>query len=127
MLRTARPRDAASVSLELALAVPVVAIVAVALLQVLGVARDALLAQDLARLGVRVAATSTSDAAVRQAVLGAAGPDVRVTATVTPSVRARGDLVSVEVALRRPGRMIEVTLSGRAVAHGEPQLDAGRP
>ena len=73
------------------MALPVVALCAVALLHVVGVARDALLAQDLARLGARTAATTTSDAEVRAAVAAAAG-DGTVTVAVTPSGRGRGTM-----------------------------------
>lgn len=116
------PCQRGSLSLEAALAVPLVAVVAMGLLQVLGVARDALLAQDLARLGVRVAATTTSDAAVREAIVDAAGAEVTTHVRIAPPVRRRGTAVVVEVELRRPGRVLDAAVTGRAVAHGEPQL-----
>lgn len=114
-----------SLSLEAAMALPLVALCALALLQLVGVVRDALLAEDLARIGARVAATDPSDAAVVDAVAAAAGDDVTTEVDVSPSARHRGDTVIVTVHLRRPGRWIDVDLAGRAVVHGEPVLDAG--
>lgn len=109
------------------MALPVVALCVVGLLQLVGVARDALLAQDLARLGARTAATSPSDAAVRAAVVEAAGPGLEADVAVTPAGRTRGSTVSVRVTLRRPDRLLDLALTGRAVAHGEPQLDEAEP
>lgn len=112
-----------SLSLEFALALPLVAFVAFALLQIVGVARDALLAQDLARLGARIAATSSSDHAVHTAVANGAGPGVTTEVTVTPPVRHRGDTIVVEVTVRRPRRPLDLPVTGRAATHGEPVLD----
>lgn len=109
------------------MALPVVALCALGVLQLLGVARDALLAQDLARLGARTAATTPSDAAVRDAIVDAAGPDLRPEVRVTPASRGRGSTVTVTVTVRRPGGVFDVALTGRAVAHGEPQLDEADP
>ena len=109
------------------MALPVVALCALGVLQLLGVARDALLAQDLARLGARTAATTTSDTTVRDAITDAAGPDLRPRVQVTPTSRRRGSTVVVSVTVRRPGRVLDVALTGRAVAHGEPQLDGTDP
>lgn len=109
------------------MALPVVALCALALLQLVGVARDALLAQDLARLGARTAATSPVDADVRAAVVAAAGPDLDPEVAISPAVRRRGSTVTVTVTVRRPGRLLDVALTGRAVAHGEPRLDGSAP
>lgn len=105
------------------MAIPVVALCAVALLQLVGVARDALLAQDLARVGARVAAVDPSDAAVAEAVRSAAGDDVTVAVDVTPSARHHADTITVRVRLQRPGRWFDVDLTGTAASHGEPILD----
>ena len=107
------------------MALPLVALCALALLQMVGVARDALLASDLARLGVRVAATDADNTAVVDAITAAAGPHVTTDVRVLPSPRRSGDEVVVVVHLRRPGRWVDVELTGRAVAHAEPVLDAG--
>lgn len=109
------------------MALPVVALCVVGLLQLVGVVRDALLAQDLARLGARTAATTPSDGAVRGAVVEAAGPGLQADVVITPSERTRGSTVTVRVTLRRPDRLLDVALTGRAVAHGEPQLDEDEP
>lgn len=109
------------------MALPVVALCAVGVLQLLGVARDALLAQDLARLGARTAATTTSDAAVREAITDAAGSELHPEVRVTPGSRTRGSTVTVTVTVRRPGRALDVAVTGRAVAHGEPGLQGADP
>lgn len=106
---------------------PLVALSALAMLQLVGVVRDALLAQDLARIGARVAATDPSHEAVARAVASAAGPQVTTTVTILPSTRRHGDTITVEVRLRRPGRVLDVELTGRAATHGEPVLDRGGP
>jgi hypothetical protein len=108
------------------MALPVAALCALALLQLVGVVRDALLAEDLARIGARVAATDTSDAVVVAAVTRAAGDDVTLDVEVSPSPRHGGDVVTVTVRVRRPARRwVDVALTGRAAVHGEPVLDRG--
>lgn len=107
------------------MALPLVALCAVAMLQLVGVVRDALLAQDLARIGARVAATDPSNAAVVDAVRAAAGEGVDTEVTITPPLRRHGHTVTVEVHLRRPDALLDVDLTGRAVTHGEPVLDRG--
>jgi len=121
-VRHAVHRQGGSLSLELAMALPVLALCALVLIQGVAVARDALLAQELARLAARVAATSSSDAAVRDAVTRAAGPDVDVAVTISPPVRGHGTTIRVHVDLQRPDRPLAVRLRGSAVAHGEPLL-----
>lgn len=107
------------------MALPVVALCALALLQVVGVVRDALLAEDLARLGARIAATDPSNTAVVDAVEEVAGPGVATGVTITPPLRRHGDTVTVEVTVSRPDRPFDVTLTGRAAVHGEPVLEQG--
>lgn len=107
------------------MALPLVALCAVAMLQLVGVVRDALLAQDLARIGARVAATDPSNAAVVDAVRSAAGDGVDTSVTITPPMRRHGHAVTVEVLVRRPGGLFDIDLTGSAVVHGEPVLDRG--
>lgn len=118
-------REAGSLSLEAAMALPLVALLAFAFLQLVGVSRDALLAQDLARVGARVAATSTSDRDVEQAIRAAAGRDLETEIRVTPATRRHGSTITVEVVVRRPARPFPYAVRGRAVAHGEPLLGGG--
>ncbi len=106
---------------------PLVALCALAMLQLVGVVRDALLAQDLARIGARVAAVDPSHEAVARAIASAAGPDVATTVTILPPMRRHGDTITVEVRLQRPGGLLDVELTGRAATHGEPVLDRGGP
>ncbi len=105
------------------MALPVVALCALGLLSLVGVVRDALLAEDLARIGARVAATDPSDARVTAAVVQAAGDAVDVTVEVSPSPRRHGDTITVTVRVHRPDRRFDLTLTGRASVHGEPLLD----
>lgn len=116
-------RDRGSVSLEAAMALPLVAVCALALLQVVGVVRDALLAEDLARIGARVAATDPAHPAVTAAVAAAAGDGVTTSVEVLPPLRRPGDTITVTVRLHRPGRWFDVALTGHAAVLGEPILD----
>lgn len=112
--RAARERGA--VALEAALVLPLVALVMVAVLQVGAVVRQALVVQDAARLGARIAATS-GDAAVTAAVHAIVdGAHV----TVRPRRRGPGDVVTVTVtaAVRVGGLVTEVR--GRAATLVEP-------
>ena len=112
--------DSGSLSLEMALLLPVVALVVVGLLQVAALGRDLLVLQEAARVGARVAATTTGTAAPERAARAAA-PELRaLTVTVTPAARADGDIVLVEVtAEHRLGPTTRV-LSARALARVEP-------
>lgn len=105
------------------MAMPVVALCALGLLSLVGVVRDALLAEDLARLGARLAATDPSDTRVASAVADAAGDEVVTEVTIDPSLRHHGDTVVVTVTVHRPDRRFDLTLTGRAAVHGEPLLD----
>lgn len=111
------------------MALPVVALCALGLLSLVGVVRDALLAEDLARLGARLAATDPSDTQVADAVAAAAGDEVATEVRIDPSLRRHGDTVIVTVEVRRPDRRFDLTLTGRAAVYGEPLLDrpAGPP
>ena len=108
------------------MALPLVALCALALLQVVGVARDALLAEDLARVGARVAATDASHTAVVDAIDAVAGDDVTTSVEIRPPLRRPGDTITVTVRLQRAGRWIDVDLTGRASVLGEPVL-GGHP
>lgn len=101
---------------------PLVALCALALLQVVGVVRDALLAEDLARVGARVAATDPSHTAVVDAIGAVAGDEVVTRVEILPPLRRPGDTVTVTVWVRRPGRWVDVELAGRAAVLGEPIL-----
>ena len=99
--RPSRGADrAGSLSLEIAMALPLLALGAFAVLQLVGVGRDLLLVQELAGLGARVATTTVDDASVAAAVHTAAGDGHVVEVVITPSPRHRGDLVTVTVVLQ---------------------------
>jgi hypothetical protein len=104
------------VALELALTLPLVALLLVAGLGLVGVVRTALVAQEAARLGARIAAVDRDDGAVHRAVRSVVGADARITVsarTVHQPVRVTVD-VPVEVA------GVHRTVGAAAVALVEP-------
>jgi hypothetical protein len=109
-----------SLSLEMALALPVLAVCLVALLQGVGLLRDVLVVQASARHGARTAATTTDDGAVVAAVTDAAGSVASV--TVSPSGRGPGDTVTVEVVMTTRFGPLRPRVTGKAAARGEPIL-----
>jgi Flp pilus assembly protein TadG len=98
--RRLRAEDRGSQTLELALLLPVLALLVVALLQAGLAASELVIAQAAARDGARVAAVD-DDRAARAAAEAVAG-DRRISVATTPSAGARrpGDLVTVRVAMR---------------------------
>jgi hypothetical protein len=95
--------DRAQATVELALLLPVVAVLIAALLQVAVVARDAVLVTHAAREGARAAAVDAAPDAARRAALAATGLDpdrieVQVTGRGEP-----GSQVRVEVRYRLEG------------------------
>lgn len=112
-------RDAGTVSLELALAVPALFLLVLLVMHAAVLGRDAVLVQAAARDGARVAATTTSDAAVRAAVSGSLdGRDATV--TLVPPSRRAGQIVRVTVTLRSRAGRRGTELRGVAVAVVEP-------
>lgn len=107
------------VSLEFGLLLPLVALLLVLVLQVVGVAKDVLVVQDLARRAARVAAVE-DDASVRVAVTTRL-PDAQV--RIQPRSAGPGSLVSVTVARHVDLGGRQITVSGRGTAMVEP----GRP
>lgn len=115
-----RPRgDGGSATLETVLVLPVVALVLLAVLQLVGVVRDELVAQEAARAGLRVAVTTRT---LGPAVAAAreVAPDRQLTVRVLPQERRPGDLVRIEV--RVAGRLgpLRTTAVGRAAGRVEP-------
>lgn len=100
-------------SLEFALALPLLVLAVVAALQGLGLGRDVLVAQDAARAGARAAATASGTAPVAAAVAEAVGGR-DVAWHVAPESRGEGDLATVVVTLS--SRVGPVTLDVRADA-----------
>ncbi|MFN2556206.1 MAG: TadE family type IV pilus minor pilin [Nitriliruptorales bacterium] len=108
-----------SLSLELALTVPALFLLMLVVFHAAVYARDALLTQDAARRGARVAATSLDDGAIHQAVRDAL--DGRpATVTVQPSARRAGDVIRVTVVLQSRGLPGTPQLTATAVAAVEP-------
>lgn len=110
-----------SVTLEVALVMPLVALVAWLALGVVATVIDGLRLQEAARVGVRVAVTDADDAAVERAVhavLGGGQREFRV--EVEPGDRTAGSLVVVRVSVERRDGPLPVDLSARAVGVVEP-------
>jgi len=97
-VRTAPDRERGSAVVEFALVLPLVLVMALAVVQVGLLARDRLLVEAAARAGARTAAVDPNDAAARDAVIGSApgldGASVSVTVTRGGT---RGDPVTVRV------------------------------
>lgn len=97
-------------TVELALLLPVVAAVLLAVVQVGLVVRDQVLVVHAAREGARAAAVEPSGGAVREAAAAATGLDPgRLQVTLGPQ-RASGDRVAVTVAYAAPTRVPVVGL-----------------
>jgi hypothetical protein len=114
-------RDSGGVALEMALTIPTLILVLLAMLEVIVVARLQLELVAAAREGVRVAATVVDPSAAVRATQEAIGPGLsdRVRVEITrPTVPGR--LATVRVSLRHQLvtpllRWVTVDLSGRAV------------
>lgn len=123
--RTGRVGQQGSLSLELGMVLPFVAIVAYAVLQLVGVGTDALLAHEAAAIGARVAVTNPSDDAVVHAVRDAVGPAREVVVEIRPRWRRSGDLVTVEVDITSAFGPFAPHVRARAVGRAEPALGSG--
>lgn len=110
--------ERASLSLELALAVPALFLLLMLVMHATVLARDALLIQSAAREGARVAATTTDDRLVRRAVLGSF--DGRAVEILVTERHAPGQLVRVEVSYRSAAGRMRPTLTARATSTVEP-------
>ena len=112
-------REDGVLSLELALAVPVLFLLLLVVFHALVLCRDVLIAHDAARAGARVAATTVDHGDVVAAVAAAAdGHDVQV--SVVPRSRHEGELVRVEVTMRSTAGLRARTVRATAVAYVEP-------
>lgn len=114
-----RGREGGSVTLETAVALPLVAVVLLGVLQLAGVLRDQLLVQEAARVGLRVATTTVTVPPVVDAVTGSVGTRT-VTTRVTPRQRRPGDTVEVVVRLQGTVGPLRYTTTGRAGGRVEP-------
>jgi Flp pilus assembly protein TadG len=94
-----RDREGGTAAVEFALVLPLVLVIALALVQVGLLVRDRLLVESAARAGARTAALQPDDAAVRSAVASSA-PDLDPAGLDVTVVRAgvQGDPVTVTVA-----------------------------
>jgi len=112
--------DAGMLSLEVVLTLPVVAVLLLGLIQVAALGRDLLVLHEAARVGARVAATTTGASAPQRAARAAA-PELRdLVVEVVPAVRADGDLVVVTVRAEHRLGPVTRTLRAEALARVEP-------
>lgn len=107
-------------SLEAVLVLPVIAVVVLGLIQVAALGRDLLVLHEAARVGARVAATTTGSTAPERAARAAAPELSGLVVSVAPAVRRDGDLVVVEVSAEHRLGPVTRTLSARAIARVEP-------
>jgi Flp pilus assembly protein TadG len=115
-----RPRpDAGSVTVELAAAIPLLVAVTLAMVAILGLARDQVLAQGAAREGAREAAIGGDDTRASAAARAALPPGRAVKVTVI-AVGPRRVRVSVELPVGLPFGARPVVIKATAVAAREP-------
>jgi hypothetical protein len=117
---TGRPRpDAGSVTVELAAAIPLLVAVTLAMVGLLGLARDQVLAQGAAREAAREAAIGGGDARASAAARAALPPGraARVTVVAAGPHRVR---VSVALPVVLPFGVRPVAIRATAVAAREP-------
>lgn len=122
--RTALSRgERGSLSLEAILVLPVIALLGLGLVTTVAVLRDVLLLHEAARVGARLAATTTNDAAVANAARDAAPELAGLRLALSPSPRGTGEVVTVTTSVAR--RVGPTTLLLRATAHArvEPVVD----
>jgi hypothetical protein len=112
--------ESGMLSLEVVLVLPVVALLVLGLLQVAALGRDLLVLHEAARVGARVAATTTGAAAPERAARAAAPELSGLVVEVTPAVRSDGDLVVVTVRAERRMGPISRTIRAEALAQVEP-------
>lgn len=108
-----RSGEGGIVALELALVAPALALLALAVLGVLGPVTDQLAVEEAARAAARAVAVTGDRAAAAEAV-AAAAPGATV------EVDADGGVVAVEVTLVRDVLGVAVASTGRAAAACEP-------
>ena len=114
-----------SVSLEAALALPLVVLAALGLLQLVGLLTDAMAVREAAATAARVAATTTANGPVESAVRAAVGADRDVTVAITPPRRRAGTLIRVEVRMGSQLGPMRPTVTATSASRGEPVLGGG--
>jgi Flp pilus assembly protein TadG len=116
--RRTRP-DAGSVTVELAAAIPLLVAVTLAMVGILALARDQVLAQGAAREGAREAAVGGDDTRASAAARAALPPGRAANVTVI-AVGPRRVRVSVELPVGLPFGARPVVIKATAVAAREP-------
>ena len=114
-----RATDAGSATVELAAAIPLLVVVTLAMVGVVGLARDQVLAQGAAREAAREAAVGGDPTRAMAAARAALPPDRPARITVAPAGPDRVR-VSVRLPVRLPFGVQPVVASATAVAALEP-------
>jgi hypothetical protein len=112
-------RSDGSATVELAAAIPLLVAITLAMVGVLGVARDQVLAQGAAREGARQAAVGADRAGAAAAARAALPPGRAARVVVAPAASGRVG-VSVALPARLPFGVPLVTVRASAVAAVEP-------
>ena len=117
--RALAPSAAGSATVELAAAIPLLVAITLAMVSLLGLARDQVLAQGAAREGAREAAIGGDQARATAAARAALPPGrpARVVVTAAGSNRVR---VSVELPVRLPFGVAPMAIRATSVAAVEP-------
>jgi len=114
--------EAGMLSLEVVMMLPIIALLVLGLLQVAAFGRDLLMLHEAARVGARVAATTSGTSAPERAARAAAPELAGLIVEVIPAVRADGDLVVVTVRAERSMGPVTRTLTAEALARVEPTV-----
>lgn len=119
--------EAGFLSLEWVLTIPVMAVLASLVVAAGFLVRDVLVLQEAARVGARVASTTSGDQAATWAVQDAAPElaDGPLTVRISPALRRSGEQVQVEVTAERRYGPLSHRLRARSTARVEPIVDVG--
>ena len=122
MIRHRGEGESGVVSLELALAIPLLFLLLLVVFHAATLGRDALLVQDAARQGARVAATTADRSDVVAAVTEAV--DGRQVTVSISGARRPGGLVTVAVTMASKAGRGGTTVTGEAAAAVEPGTES---
>jgi hypothetical protein len=108
-------------SLEAVMMLPILALLAMVLMETAVVIRDVLVVHEAARAGARAAATTSGADPVIAAARHAA-PELAIEVVVSPEVRGDGDIAEVIVTARRHIGPMPHRIEARSVALVEPAV-----
>lgn len=103
---------------------PILALAALALLQFVGVATDAIAVREAAAAGARAAAAAPTSE-VTQVVTSVLGADRDVDVKIIPDRPTAGDMIKVRVTMSSRFGPLTPSLTAVAASRGEPALGRG--